>query len=86
VTCLQYRLFSVIRRQVTGTELSAVTLPARTGAGGRTLHLRRDAKIDWKALSQRIGHADVAFTMRQYVQTDLDADRQVDGQMPSLAL
>jgi integrase len=37
----------------------------------------RDAKIDWKALSQRIGHADVAFTMKQYVQTDLEADRQV---------
>ena len=28
----------------------------------------RNAKIDWKVLSQRIGHADVAFTMRQYVQ------------------
>ncbi len=37
----------------------------------------RNAKIDWKALSQRIGHADVAFTMKQYVQTDLEADRQV---------
>jgi integrase len=37
----------------------------------------RNAKIDWKALSQRIGHADVAFTMKQYVQSDLDADRQV---------
>ena len=37
----------------------------------------RDAKIDWKALSQRIGHADVAFTMKQYVQADLEADRQV---------
>jgi hypothetical protein len=36
-----------------------------------------DAKIAWKALSQRIGHADVAFTMKQYVQTDLEADRQV---------
>ena len=23
----------------------------------------RDAKIDWRALSQRIGHSDVAFTM-----------------------
>jgi integrase len=30
----------------------------------------RDAKINWKALSQRTGHADVAFTMKQYVQTD----------------
>jgi hypothetical protein len=37
----------------------------------------RDAKIDWKALSKRIGHADVAFTMKQYAQTDLEADRQV---------
>jgi hypothetical protein len=27
----------------------------------------RNAKIDWKALSKRIGHADVAFTVRQYV-------------------
>ncbi len=37
----------------------------------------RDAKIDWKALSKRIGHSDVAFTMKQYVQADLEADRQV---------
>jgi len=37
----------------------------------------RDAKIDWKALSERIGHSDVAFTMRQYVQTDLEVHRQV---------
>jgi hypothetical protein len=29
------------------------------------------------ALSKRIGHADVAFTMKQYVQTDLEADREV---------
>ena len=37
----------------------------------------RDTRIDWKALSQRIGHADVAFTMKQYVQSDLEADRHV---------
>ncbi len=37
----------------------------------------RDAKIDWKTLSERIGHSDVAFTMRQYVQADLEAHRQV---------
>jgi integrase len=37
----------------------------------------RDVKIDWKALSERIGHSDVAFTMRQYVQTDLEVQRQV---------
>ena len=44
----------------------------------------RDAKIDWTALSQRIGHADVAFTMKQYVQTDLEADRQVANTLAEL--
>jgi integrase len=43
-----------------------------------------NAKIDWKALSQRIGHADVAFTMKQYVQTDLEADRQVANTLAEL--
>jgi integrase len=46
----------------------------------------RDAKIDWKALSQRIGHADVAFTMRQYVQADLEADRQVAATLAELII
>jgi integrase len=46
----------------------------------------RDAKIDWKALSERIGHADVAFTMRQYVQTDLEAQRQVATTLAELIL
>jgi integrase len=46
----------------------------------------RDAKIDWKALSARIGHADVAFTMKQYVQTDLAADRQVANTLAELIL
>lgn len=45
-----------------------------------------DAKIDWKALSVRIGHADVAFTMRQYVQTDLEADRQVATALAELII
>jgi hypothetical protein len=44
------------------------------------------AKIDWKALSQRIGHADVAFTMKQYVQTDLEADRQVANTLAELII
>ena len=48
--------------------------------------LGRDAKIDWKALSQRIGHADVAFTMKQYVQTDLEADRQVANTLADLII
>ena len=46
----------------------------------------RDAKIDWKALSQRIGHVDVAFTMKQYVQTDLEADRQVANTLAELII
>ena len=46
----------------------------------------RDAKIDWKALSQRIGHSDVAFTMKQYVQADLEADRQVATTLAELII
>jgi integrase len=46
----------------------------------------RNAKIDWKALSKRIGHADVAFTMKQYVQTDLDADREVANTLADLII
>ena len=63
--------FSLTRTARTASwSLSARKRPLAKTAG-------RDAKIDWKALSQRIGHADVAFTMKQYVQTDLEADRQV---------
>jgi hypothetical protein len=46
----------------------------------------RDAKIDWKALSRRIGHADVAFTMKQNVQTDLEADRRVATTLAELII
>jgi integrase len=46
----------------------------------------RDAKIDWTALSKRIGHADVAFTMKQYVQADLEADRQVANTLAELII
>ena len=46
----------------------------------------RDARIDWKALSQRTGHGDVAFTMRQYVQSDLEADRQVATALAELVI
>jgi len=56
-------------------------------AGGKTIAVTgRDAKIDWKALSQRIGHADVAFTMKQYVQADLEADRQVANTLAELII
>jgi integrase len=46
----------------------------------------RKARIDWKALSQRVGHADVAFTMRQYVETDLEADREVANTLAELII
>ena len=46
----------------------------------------RNAKIDWKALSSRIGHADVAFTMKRYVQTDLEADRLVANTLAELII
>jgi integrase len=46
----------------------------------------RNAKIDWKALSKCAGHADVAFTMKQYVQTDLEADREVANTLADLIL
>ena len=48
--------------------------------------LRSPIQIDWKALSARIGHADVAFTMKQYVQTDLEADREVANTLADLIL
>lgn len=54
-----------------------------------TYYLRHgvcNAKIGWKALSKRIGHADVAFTMKQYVQTDLEADREVANTLASLII
>lgn len=46
----------------------------------------RKARIDWKALSQRVGHSDVAFTMRQYVETDLEADRDVANTLADLII
>jgi integrase len=48
--------------------------------------LGRDAGVNWKTLSQRIGHADVAFTMRQYVHTDLQADHIVARALADLIL
>ena len=46
----------------------------------------RNAKIDWKALSERIRHSDVAFTMRQRVQTDLEVRHQVATTLAELIL
>jgi hypothetical protein len=38
------------------------------------------------SLSHRIGHSDVAFTIKQYVQTDLEADRQVANTLAELII
>ena len=46
----------------------------------------RNAKIDWKTLSKRIGQADVASTMKRYVQTELDADREVANTLADLIM
>jgi hypothetical protein len=41
---------------------------------------------DWNAPRKRIGHADVACTMKQHVQTDLEADRQVANTLAGLII
>jgi hypothetical protein len=38
------------------------------------------------AIFSRIGHSDVAFTMKQYVQTDLAADRRVANTLAELII
>jgi hypothetical protein len=44
------------------------------------------APANRKALSKRIGHADVAFTVKQYIQTGLEADRQVANTLAELGV
>jgi hypothetical protein len=39
-----------------------------------------------KGLSRCIGHADLAFTVQQYVQTDLQTDRQVANTLAALII
>jgi hypothetical protein len=63
-----------------------------TDAGGRkktraerlSMPLARDVVKDLAVT--RIGHADVAFTMKQYVQTDLEADREVANILADLII
>ena len=59
---------------------------ARQRRRRRRLTAGRKARVDWKALSKRVGHSDVAFTMRQYVETDLDADREVANTLAELII
>jgi hypothetical protein len=47
----------------------------------------RDAKIDWKALGIRLGRADIAFAVKQYVQNELEeADRPVAQTLAELMI
>ena len=48
------------------------------------LPVRRQDRLE--GTEQAVGHADVAFTMRQYVQTDLEADRQVANTLAELII
>jgi len=46
----------------------------------------RLARVDPKALSQRVGHASVSFTMEIYMHRDLEADREVAHALASVRL
>lgn len=46
----------------------------------------RMAGLDPKALSQRVGHASVSFTMTTYMHGDVEADRQVANALASVIL
>ena len=81
------------RRTPTRSRAGSSVCPRQRPAGDRPSRRRhsyatvgRDARIDWKALSKRIGRADVAFTMKQCVQTDLEADRQVANTLAELII
>lgn len=44
------------------------------------------ARVDTEALSQRVGHASVSFTMETYMHGDLEADREVAHALASVIL
>ena len=46
----------------------------------------RRAQLDTKALSQRVGHTSVSFTMETYMHGDLEADREVAHALASVIL
>jgi integrase len=46
----------------------------------------RLARVDTKALSQRVGHTSVSFTMETYMHGDLEADREVAHTLASVIL
>lgn len=46
----------------------------------------RLARVDPKALSRRVGHASVSFTMETYMHGDLEADREVAHALASVIL
>jgi integrase len=46
----------------------------------------RLARVDTKALSQRVGHASVSFTMETYMHGDIEGDREVAHALASVIL
>jgi len=58
--------------------------PARDRPARRTPQLRDRWPQRKNRLEGGIGHADVAFTMKQYVQTDLEANREVANTLADL--
>ncbi len=74
------RRFKKLARQADLQEIDLRDVRHSHATAGRKL------KIEWKALSKRIGHADVTFTMKQYAQTDLEADREVANLLADLII
>lgn len=46
----------------------------------------RRARVDAKALSRRVGHASVGFTMSTYMHDDLEVDREIAAVLAELML
>ena len=46
----------------------------------------RRAKVDAKALSRRVGHSSVSFTMAMYMHDDLEVDREVASALAEVIL
>jgi hypothetical protein len=68
-----------------------LTLPACPASGCTTFRYSYTpppavARVDTKALSQRVGHASVSFTMETYIHGDIEADREVAHALASVVL
>jgi hypothetical protein len=63
-------------------DISAGSMTAAISVTASRAAMRRSTG----GLSRRIGHADVAFTMKQYMQADLEADRRVATTLAELII